>query len=279
VINKYDPDFIYTDGNSTQPFTGYLSASGYKCDAMQRVIADFYNHTLLTRKQVNTFSIVKFHPPCDGVVTTFEDNWPAGIKTDQPWIGETANGDWYYAPGFVNDARGLIRYMLEIVSRDGNFCVNIAMQPDGSLDDSTRKMLGDVGDWMKINGEGIYGSRAWTTLGEGAGGKIKTLPHGFIGARQADFKFDLGDFRFTAGKDGSLYAFCMTVPAPGTRLKITSMRSDSKYLTSSIKSVSLLGSPAQLEWKQDPDGLEITCPTDMPLKISAVFKVTCGAAL
>jgi alpha-L-fucosidase len=279
VINKYDPDFIYTDGNSKQPFDGYLSASGYKCDAIQRVIADYYNHTLQTRGQVNTFSIVKFHPPCDGVVTTFEDNWPRGIKTDQPWIGETANGDWYYAPGFVNDARGLIRYMLEIVSRDGSFCVNIVMQPDGSLDASTQKMLADMGDWMKINGEGIYGSHAWKTLGEGANGHINSTPHGFIGARQANFKFTPSDFRFTAGKDGSLYAFCMTVPPGGTQLKITSMGSDSKYLTSSIKSVSLLGSTGKLDWRQAPDGLEITCPANMPLKISAVFKITCESSL
>jgi alpha-L-fucosidase len=279
VINKYDPDFIYTDGNSKQPFDGYLSASGYKCDAMQRVIADFYNHTLLTRGQVNTFSIVKFHPPCNGVVTTFEDNWPRGIKTDQPWIGETANGDWYYAPGFVNDARGLIRYMLEVVSRDGSFCVNIVMQPDGSLDAGTRKMLADMGDWMKINGEGIYGSYAWKTFGEGANGRINSTPHGFIGARQANFKFTPGDFRFTAGKDGSLYAFCMTVPPAGAQLKITSMGSDSRYLTSSIKSVSLLGSIEKLDWRQAPDGLEITCPAKMPLKISAVFKITCAPSL
>ncbi len=150
------------------------------------------------------------------------------------------------------------------------------MLPDGSLDESTQKMLKDMGDWMKINGEGIYGSHAWATLGEGAGGKIKSLPHGFIGAKQANFQFDPADFRFTAGKNGSLYAFCMTVPAGGTQLKITSMGSASKYLKSPVKSVSLLGIPGQLDWKQDPDGLVITCPKEMPLKISAVFKVTCG---
>ena len=80
---------------------------------MQRVIADFYNHSLATRGKVDTFSIVKFHPPGNGVVNTFENNWPADIKTDQPWIGETAYGDWYYAPGFVYDAGGLVRHMLE----------------------------------------------------------------------------------------------------------------------------------------------------------------------
>ncbi len=45
VIENYDPDFIYTDGNSTQPFSGDMSGSGYKCDAMQRVLAHYYNRT------------------------------------------------------------------------------------------------------------------------------------------------------------------------------------------------------------------------------------------
>jgi alpha-L-fucosidase len=208
------------------------------------------------------------------VVTTFEANWPTGIKTDQPWIGETANGDWYYAPGFYNDARGLIRYMLECVSRDGSFCVNIAMQPDGSLDDSTRKMLHDMGDWMKINGVGIYGSHAWATFGEGADGKIRSTPQGFIGRRQANFNFEPTDFRFTAGKDGAVYAFCMMVPAGGTQLKITSMGTAAGYLHGPIESVQLLGSSAALKWEQKPDGLHVTCPANMPLNISAVFKVT-----
>ena len=43
VINKYDPDFIYTDGVLPQPFYGEDAESGYKCDAMVRVIADYYN--------------------------------------------------------------------------------------------------------------------------------------------------------------------------------------------------------------------------------------------
>src|SRR5581483_9499569 len=46
VIEHYDPDFIYTDRNSTQPFSGYKSGSGYKCDAIQRVLAHYYNRTL-----------------------------------------------------------------------------------------------------------------------------------------------------------------------------------------------------------------------------------------
>jgi alpha-L-fucosidase len=276
VVRKYDPDFIYTDGNSTQPFTGIKSATGYKCDAMQRVIADYYNHTLRTRGEVDTFSIVKFHPPGNGVVNTFEDNWPAGIKTDQPWIGETAYGDWYYAPGFVYDAGALIRHMLECVSRDGSFCVNIAMRPDGSLDDGSLKMLAEVGDWMKLNGEGIYGSRAWLKFGEGANGRVRSSPPGKIGQRQASFQFGPQDFRFTAGKDGAVYAFCMAVPEPGTTLKITSM-GKADPAVGAVKAVSLLGSPAAVEWRQLADGLEVKCPAGPPRQIALTFKVTIAA--
>ena len=261
VINKYDPDFIYTDGNSQQPFDGHLSATGYKCDAMQRVIADFYNHTLEKRGKVDTFSIVKFHStPCNGVVTTFENNWPKDIKTDQPWIGEWAYGDWYYAPGWTYDAANLINHMLECISRDGSACVNIAMLPDGSLDEGSQNMLKDVGTWMHANSEGVYGSHAWAKLGE----KTNNLPGGNT------------EIRFTQGKDNAIYAFAMSVPAPKTTLKISSMGTNANLLKTPIQTVTLLGNTdtTPIQWRQTPQALEIDCPDQMPYKTGIAFKIT-----
>jgi alpha-L-fucosidase len=149
------------------------------------------------------------------------------------------------------------------------------MQPDGSLDESTQEMLKGMGEWMRINGEGIYGSRAWKTLGEGANGRINPLPAGFIGAPQANCQFGTADFRFTAGRDGSIYAFCLAVPGPGVTVNIVSMGSAAKLLPSPVKTVALLGSSDPLRWEQKPGGLEITCPGQMPCRISAVFRVTC----
>jgi len=57
VINKYDPDFIFTDGDSTQPFSGYATGTGYKCDAIQRVLADYYNRSLQMRGTVDTLGL------------------------------------------------------------------------------------------------------------------------------------------------------------------------------------------------------------------------------
>jgi hypothetical protein len=47
-------------------------------------------------------------------------------------------------------------------------------------------------------------------------------------------------------------------------------------MNSAVKSVSLLGTSAVIQWTQDDNGLHITCPAAMPLKIAATFKVTCA---
>ena len=174
-------------------------------------------------------------------------------------------GDWYYGPGFTYDSGMVIRYMLEEVARDGNVALCVSPLPDGSLDEGSTRMLKEVGEWMRINGQGIYGSKAWARLGEGEGGKLKTLPGGKLGKMQAEFKFGPQDFRFTVGKDGALYAYCLTVPAPGSELKITSLGNAANLLGKPVKSVSLLGNNgAALNWKQQDDALSITCPHEMP---------------
>ena len=275
VVEHYDPDFIYTDGTVQGPFTGDGTGTGIKADAMQRVIADFYNRTLQRRGRVNTFSIVKFRHKTNGTVNTEEFGVPADIKTDQPWIAEAPVGDWFYAPGFTYNADMMIRYIIEAIARDGNAAICISILPDGSLDQGSLKMLKEVGVWMRRNGEAVYGSHAWMIPGEGEilNGKLKMLPGGSLGKKHADFKFDAQDFRFTIGKNKALYAFCMTVPAPGTKLKIKSLAIDSAYLGKAVKKLKLLGYNGKLEWKQDGDGLIITCPAIMPYKTSVVFRI------
>jgi len=275
VINKYDPDFIYTDGNDVQPFSGRESGTGYKCDAAQRVIASYYNQALRNRGVTDVFSIVKFHPAGRrGIVTTFEDRFPDDIKTDQAWIGENPVGDWYYGPDFVYDAGAVIRFLLECVSRDGCYAVSIPIRPDGTLEPACEQMLSEIGDWMKINSAGIYGSKAWKKLGEGKNGQLQVLPAGKIGRKLADFKFCNDDFRFTEGKDGHLYAYCMTVPEAGDELTIESLGSaNGEYVNNTVKSVELLGCKRKLRWKQEADALHITYPADINLKTAVCFRV------
>lgn len=275
AVDKYNPDFIYTDGTDQQPFSGFGTGTGYKCDAMQRVIADFYNKTLDRRGKVDVFSIVKFRKQTNGTVNTCETGIPENIKTDQAWIAETPVGDWFYGPNFVYSSDAVIRYLLEIVARDGAVGVSIPLRTDGSLDEGCVKMLKEVGEWMRINGQGIYGSSAWSVLGEGKDGKLNVLPGGFIGANQANHSFYTTDFRFTVGKDGVIYAWCMTVPKAGDKLKIVSLGSDTGLGQKQVTSVELLGEKNKIEWKQEADGLSIVYPDSAHLKTAVGFRIVC----
>lgn len=275
VVDQYDPDFIYTDGIDQQPFNGRGTGVGIKADAMQRVIADFYNRALQRRGKVDTFSIVKFRHKTNGTVTTEEHGVPPGIKSDQPWIAEAPVGDWFYAPGFTYDSGMVIRYIIEAAARDGNAAVCISLRPDGSLDEGNRTSLKEIGAWMRLNGEAIYGSHAWKIPGEGeiVNGKLKMLPGGKLERQHAEFVFGPQDFRFTVGKDGAIYALCMTVPRAGTPLKIKALGLNAAHFDQTVHSVSLLGHSGELTWKQETDGLAITCPNEMTLATAAVFKI------
>jgi len=275
VVEHYDPDFIYTDGTVQGPFTGNGTGTGIKANAMPLVMADYYNRTLKNRSEVNTFSIVKFRKKTNGTVNTEEHGIPANIKTDQPWIGEAPVGDWFYAPNFTYNSGMMIRYVIEAIARDGNAALSIAILPDGSLDEGSLKMLKEVGIWMRRNGEAVYGSHAWKIPGEGeiVDGKLRQLPGGALNKKQADFKFETQDIRFTVGKNGSLYAFCMVVPEAGTQLKIKSIGTDAKNLDKAVKTVNLLGYEGKLKWKQEADGLVVTCPAEMPFATSIVFRI------
>jgi alpha-L-fucosidase len=257
VVESYDPDFIYTDGNSTQPFSGYATGTGYKCDAMQRVIAHLYNRALGRRGVMNALAVVKFHSG-DHIGTTFEGGYSSAVKTDQPWFAEMAYGDWFWSPGISYDNGGAIVYrLLEAVARDGSMLVNVPNRPDGALDSGATNMLAGVGQWMAVHAEGIYGSRAWVKPAEGS-------------------------FRFTVGSNGCLYAYYLGIPSAGTQLTIASLGSGSNLLAGAIGAVSLLGSGKSLSWSQSASGLSITCPTPMPTLPSGTavgFKIGPAAAV
>lgn len=276
AIEKYDPDLIYTDGTGLQPFSGTHTGTGLKADAMQRVIAHYYNLALKRRGKVDTFSIVKFRNTTNGTVNTRENEIPRQIKTDQAWIAEVPVGDWFYRDDLIYDSGMVIRYIIEAVARDGNAAVCICLMPDGSLDEGSKTMLKQIGQWMRRNGDAIYGSHAWHIAGEGqeVDGQLKMLPNGVLGTKHANCQFSTQDFRFTVGKDNTLYAFCMTVPDPGTRLEIQSLGRHDNHFGKDIKSVKLLGADATpLTWQQTDHALHILCPSEMPFETSVVFQI------
>lgn len=87
-----------------------------------------------------------------------------------PWETCTTLGEkfsFHYTDTFKSGSQ-LVRLLLEVVSKGGNLALNVAPQPDGMLPAPAVRSLRDLGAWLKIYGEGIYGSRICAPyMGEG----------------------------------------------------------------------------------------------------------------
>lgn len=77
-----------------------------------------------------------------------------------PWeTCMTMGNSWSYVPhDHYKPARQLIRLLVKIVSRGGNFLLNIGPDPQGDWDPVAYDRLREIGAWMKVNSEGIYGT-------------------------------------------------------------------------------------------------------------------------
>jgi len=183
-----------------------------------------------------------------------ESHFPRDIKTDCAWQTEAGLGEWFYKAGTFYDSGMVIHQLLEAVSQDGNYAINIPLKPAGDLDPGGEQVLNDMGDWMAVNSLGIYGSSAWEVWGEGQ----VVMKAGNLGPEQARTPYTAGDIRFTS-KDGIVYAYLMAWPADG-RAVIRSLARGAGQ----ISNIRLLGSPARLDWKQNPEGLIVNLPAAKP---------------
>jgi alpha-L-fucosidase len=283
-VDDYDPDFVYTDG--TEPFTGRGTAKGVISDATVKLVAHMYNRRAARNGGVvDCMAVIKGGPRITGVASPREGGYLGPILRT-PWVWENTCGEWFFEDNTFYSPRAMVLQMIEAICRDGNYNLNIGLTPEGALEHGGERMWREFGAFLKINGAAVYGSRAWKVLGEGreqvdprkpsAAPALVCFPQGEILPRHDTFPMTTQDIRFTEGRDGSVYAFVMTVPKPGEQIAIKSMGTNAKLLEKPVRSVSLLGSASPLAWEQKADALVVTCPGDLPFQHAVVFKVGLG---
>ena len=67
----------------------------------------------------------------------------------------------------VHERKKAVQLLVDIVAKGGNLLLNIAPGPQGQWHDGAYILLEDIGRWMKINSEAIYGTRALAPYKEG----------------------------------------------------------------------------------------------------------------
>lgn len=82
-------------------------------------------------------------------------------RYDGPWeTAMTTNEHWFYEPHDEKwkSARTVVRNLVDIVSKGGNYLLNVGPTPEGNFPPAALHLLEDVGRWMGANGESIHGA-------------------------------------------------------------------------------------------------------------------------
>jgi alpha-L-fucosidase len=106
----------------------------------------------------------RLHPDFHGDTKTPEQGIPDRDAVDgQNWeTCMTMNNSWGYKKNDSGwkSSELLIRNLVKIAARGGNYLLNIGPKPDGTFPDESIQRLKEIGQWMKVNGEAIYGTTA-----------------------------------------------------------------------------------------------------------------------
>ena len=122
--------------------------------------------------------------------------------------------------------------------------LNVGPKPDGTITDEETKVLLEIGEWLKDNGEGVYGTKPWKVFGEG---EVNNVAGSFMDNDEKEFTSS--DYRFTY-KDGYLYAFCMKPSCADYCIK--------SLKDQAVESVEVLGGYKVVSFSNTEDGFKIT---------------------
>lgn len=239
LVDRFEPRVFYFDWWIEQPaFAPYL-----------RRFASYYYNRAYAHGYPAAINYKNEAFPEKAAVFDIERGHLAGIR-DRFWQTCTALGknSWGHIQGMeYKSAHEIIEDLIDIVSKNGTLLLNVGPKADGTIPDEDEALLLELGRWLKVNGEAIYGSRPWKVFGEGP-------THIEAGAFKDTERtqFTDADFRFTT-KPGVVYAIALG--AQVRKGKVASLGSHLNLLTSPIASVEALGSSEPVKWSQGPDGL------------------------
>ena len=232
LVNRYKPDLVWTDGEWDHPSEKWKSTE---------FLAWLYNESPVKETvTVNDRWGKETRGVHGGFYTTEYDMVHDGTSVsnpDHPWeecrgIGTSFGYNRIETPAHYMSSEALVHLLVDKVSAGGNLLLDVGPTADGRIPEIQQQRLLDIGKWLEVNGDAIYGTRKWD------GAKDSQSP---------DY------VRFTK-RGNDLYVICKQFPAKSVVVKGVSKSGK----------VSLLGYEGGIKSKISGGSLTITVPDITP---------------
>ena len=159
LVDLYQPEVFWFDWWIEQPaFEPYR----------KKFAAFYYNRAKQWGKEV----VLNYKNQAFPDGTAVLDLERSGLTEIQPLIWQTDTSISYISWGYIEGDRfkapgRLIQTLVDTVSKNGVLLLNVGPKSDGTIPEQAQNLLREIGKWLAVNGEAIYGTRPWKIFGEG----------------------------------------------------------------------------------------------------------------
>jgi len=258
LVDKYRPQIVWFDWWIEQPaFEPYL----------RRFAAYYYNRGFQWNKGV----AINYKNEAFPRKTAVLDIERGQLDDIDPYFWQTDTSVSKNSWGYIKDhdyktAEWIICDLIDIVSKNGALLLNIGPKPDGTIPEPEEKMLLEIGKWLLVNGEAIYGTRPWKVYGEGP---TKVIAGSFADTKRSEFTGR--DIRFTT-KGNNLYAIVLGKPE-NNEVMIQSLGSNLRLFNKDMTDVKILGIDDKIQWIREEIGLRVRIPERLDTRFPFAIKI------